>query len=266
MGLFALQCAGISKRIVAMSQQSAIEWTNHTFNPWWGCTKVSAGCTNCYAETLATRYGHTVWGPRAQRRLFGEKHWQETLKWNRMAQEVGEPARVFCASMADVFEDNPQIIKERLKLWTLIEETPWLQWQLLTKRPDNVLRMVPWQEIWPNNVWIGTSIENAQAAEQRLPFIQQIPAVVRFLSCEPLIGPLDDLDLTGIHWLIAGGESGSKHRPIAIEWVRVLRNRCREANVAFFFKQWGGIRSKSGGRELDGQYYSEFPNVPTPNF
>ncbi len=247
-----------------MSQQSAIEWTDHTFNPWWGCTKVSAGCTHCYAETLANRYGHGVWGPRAARRFFGQAHWQEPLKWNRAALQDQRPARVFCASMADVFEDNRTLDSERNKLWNLIEETPWLHWQLLTKRPENILAMVPWGESWPNNVWIGTSVENADAAEKRLPLLREVPAAIRFLSCEPLIGPLDDIDLSGIHWLIAGGESGPKHRPLDISWVRALRDRCQEANIAFFFKQWGGIRSKSGGRELDGLYWSQFPNVQIP--
>ncbi len=242
-----------------MSAQSAIEWTDHTFNPWWGCTKVSGGCTNCYAETLATRYGHTVWGPKAQRRFFGEKHWQEPLRWNRDAQEAGRPARVFCASMADVFEGNDSLNFQRQKLWALIQETPNLDWQLLTKRPENVLRMVPWGNEWPSNVWIGTSVESQQVAGERLAYLREVPAVVRFLSCEPLLGPLDDLDLSGIHWLIAGGESGPKHRPVNVGWLRSLRDQCLQTKVAFFFKQWGGYRAKSGGRLLDGQTWSQFP-------
>ncbi len=242
-----------------MSQQSAIEWTNHTFNPWWGCTKVSPGCTNCYAETLATRYGHTVWGPRSQRRFFGDHHWQEPLKWNRDAERIGVAARVFCASMADVFENNRALDGQRERLWNLIAETPWLHWQLLTKRPEHVLQMVPWGEVWPANVWIGTSVENQALADERLPHLNKLPATVRFLSCEPLLGPLDELDLTGIRWVIAGGESGTKHRPVKVEWIRSLRDRCIAHEVAFFFKQWGGRTSKSGGRELDGQFWSQFP-------
>lgn len=244
-----------------MSQQSAIEWTDHTFNPWWGCTKVSQGCKFCYAETLASRYGHGVWGPGAQRRFFGEKHWQEPLKWNRLAEQAGHPARVFCASMADVFEENETLDDERLKLWMLIETTPWLHWQLLTKRPEHVLDMVPWGDQWPINVWIGTSVENQDVADERIPLLQAIPAAVRFLSCEPLIGPIAGLDLTGIHWLIAGGESGMSHRPADPAWFRELRDQCQVARVAFFFKQWGGRTSKSGGRILDGQSWSEFPAV-----
>lgn len=248
-----------------MSQQSSIEWTDHTFNPWWGCTKVSSGCTNCYAETLANRYGHTVWGPRAERRLFGEKHWQEPLKWNRLAQEAGVPARVFCASMADVFEDNRKLDEERIKLWGLIADTPWLHWQLLTKRPEHVLQLAPWVNEWPKNVWLGTSVENQAAADYRVPLLQAIPAHIRFLSCEPLLGPIEHLDLQDIDWVIAGGESGMRHRPIDIEWIRSLRNRCVTSDVAFFFKQWGGIRSKTGGRLLDGREWSEFPHVDLPD-
>ncbi len=244
-----------------MSQQSAIEWTDHTFNPWWGCTKVSTGCTNCYAETLSNRYGHSVWGPRAERRFFGEKHWQEPLKWNSAAQQARQAAKVFCASMADVFEDNPKLSSEREKLWRLIQETPWLNWQILTKRPENILRLSPWHDDWPENVWIGTSVENQAVADQRLLHLRRVPAAVRFLSCEPLLGPIDDIDLVDIHWVIAGGESGPNYRPVKAEWIRSLRDRCVQMQVAFFFKQWGGRTSKSQGRELDGQTWSEFPTT-----
>ncbi|MBA3947566.1 MAG: phage Gp37/Gp68 family protein [Herpetosiphonaceae bacterium] len=242
-----------------MSQQSAIEWTDHTFNPWWGCIKVSQGCKHCYAENLAARYGHTVWGPTATRRTFGEKHWQEPLRWNRLAEQAGKHARVFCASMADVFEDYPALEGERQKLWALIGETPWLDWQLLTKRPQNVVEMAPWTTIWPTNVWIGTSVESQAAADERIPILQAIPAHVRFLSCEPLLRPIDKIDLTGIHWLIAGGESGAGARPCQPEWVRTLRDRCLTEGVPFFFKQWGGKTSKSGGHVLDGHVWHQFP-------
>ena len=243
-----------------MSQGSPIEWTHHTFNPWWGCTKVSLGCQNCYAESLSKRYGHTVWGAGVNRRFFSEKHWQEPLKWNKQARESGERARVFCASMADVFEDFSSLDAERNRLWNLINETPWLDWQLLTKRPENVLLMVPWGQKWPENVWIGTSVENQQVANLRVPILKAIPASIRFLSCEPLLGAIDTLDLTGIHWLIVGGESGHGHRPIEEEWVRQLRDNCVNSGVAFFFKQWGGRTSKSQGRILDHEEWAEFPS------
>lgn len=245
-----------------MAQQSAIQWTDHTFNPWWGCTKVSQGCKHCYAETLANRYGHGVWGPNTERRLFGDKHWAEPLRWNKSAAAANQRAKVFCASMADVFEDNPALDSERQKLWSLIAETPWLDWQLLTKRPQHVNVMVPWANDWPANVWIGTSIENTDAALERLPYIQRIPAAIRFLSCEPLIGPLQAIDLTHVQWVIAGGESGAGHRPCNPEWVRDLRDQCQDAGVAFFFKQWGGHTSKAGGRLLDGEIWNQFPDLP----
>ena len=179
-----------------MGQDSKIEWTHHTFNHWWGCIKVSPGCEHCYAETLSKRYGHSIWGPAktTQRRTFGEKHWVEPLKWDRLAQVSGERKRVFCASMADVFEDHPQLPSEREKLWALIEQTPMLDWLLLTKRPENVNRMLP--DMWelgglPSNIWIGTSVENQEQADKRIPELLKVPARVRFLSCEPLLGPVD---------------------------------------------------------------------------
>ncbi|MFN5515037.1 MAG: DUF5131 family protein [Cyanobacteriota bacterium] len=247
-----------------MSQQSPIEWTDHTFNPWWGCTKVSAGCAHCYAEAFSNRYGHSVWGPEAERRFFGEKHWQEPLRWNSAAQQARQRAKVFCASMADVFEDNPKLNPEREKLWRLIQQTPWLDWQILTKRPENILQMSPWHRHWPDNVWIGTSVENQLAADQRILHLKRVPAAIRFLSCEPLLGPINEINLVDIHWVIVGGESGPNFRPINVEWVRNLRDRCRERQVAFFFKQWGGRTSKSQGRELDGQIWSQFPIAAIP--
>jgi protein gp37 len=242
-----------------MSKGSPIEWTDHTFNPWWGCTKVSIGCQNCYAQTLARRFGYKLWGVDVERRLFGDKHWQEPLKWNKQAKESGERARVFCASMADVFEDFPSLDAERNKLWNLIGETPWLNWQLLTKRPENVLSMAPWSQEWPENVWVGVSVEDQTTANRRVPILKAIPAPIRFLSCEPLIGPVDTLDLEGIHWVIAGGESGRGYRLIEEEWVRKLRDNCVQSGVAFFFKQWGGTTSKSKGRTLDNEEWGEFP-------
>src|SRR5262249_16578930 len=161
-----------------------------TFNPWWGCIKVSAACDNCYAELWAKRMGHQLWGRDSSRRFFGETHWREPLVWNQEAQEAGRRERVFCASMADVFERRGELNNERLKLWTLIENTPNLDWLLLTKRPQNIHKIVPWGRDWPANVWVGTTVENQAEAEKRLPALLKTPAAVRFLSCEPLLGPL----------------------------------------------------------------------------
>lgn len=272
-----------------MGQQTAIEWTDHTFNPWWGCTKVSPGCTHCYAETWSSRYGHDIWGPRKPRRTFGEKHWQEPLKWHYAATQQGRRARVFCASMADVFEDNRGIEAEREKLWTLIAETPMLDWLLLTKRPENMMRFAPWGAQWPANVWAMTSVENQEQAEKRLPKLLTVPAVVRGLSIEPLLGPVDlERWLADIQWVIVGGESGPNARPMHPNWARSVRDQCHAAGVAFFFKQWGNwspsgdgrartfiiqgdelhehalmynVGKYSAGRLLDGQTWDEFPLV-----
>jgi len=290
-----------------MGTETAIGWTDHTFNPWWGCARVSPGCTHCYAESFAKRTGNDVWGKGNDRRRFGDKHWNEPLKWDRKATEDGVRRRVFCASMADVFEDRADHDEDRDRLWELIESTPHLDWQLLTKRPQNVLDMVPadwlggvedWSGWWPENVWIGTTVEDQERAEERIPELLAIPASVRFLSCEPLLGPVDLLnwavgwnrardhsirhathilgpygdgmdliecyDCTfdsarGIDWVICGGESGPKHRPINLEWARSLREQCDMAGVAFFFKQVGGRTPKAGGDLLDGEQYVAFP-------
>lgn len=223
-----------------MGQQSAIEWTDHTFNPWWGCTKVSPGCTHCYAETWSHRYGHDVWGLNKPRRTFGEQHWKEPLKWNRAAIEQGRRMRVFCSSMADVFEDNRSVEPERMKLWTLITETPMLDWLLLTKRPENMMRYTPWTDIWPANVWAMTSVETQEEAVKRIPLLAQIPSVVRGLSVEPLLGSVNlEPWLDTIQWVIVGGESGRDARPMNPAWVLRIRDQCAAAHIPFFFKQWG---------------------------
>src|ERR1035437_10015657 len=174
-----------------MGKNSSIEWTDHTFNPWWGCARVSPGCNNCYAEAWARRVGENIWGAKQDRRVFGEKHWGEPLKWNAEAQEQERRRRVFCASMADVFELRSDLDPWRVRLWNLIDENPWLDWLLLTKRPQNIENKVPWKNGWPDNVWLGATVENQKYADERLPILLQFPAKRRFLSCEPLLGPVD---------------------------------------------------------------------------
>jgi len=225
-----------------MGIETAISWCHHTFNVAWGCTKVSPACTNCYAEAWAKRAGHEVWGPQQPRRTFGEKHWSEPLKWNAAAQKAGERRRVFCSSMADVFEDHPTIAEERLKLWPLIEATPWLDWLLLTKRPENFNSFAPehWRKGWPTNAWPMTTAENQHFANIRIPELLKVPASVHGVSMEPLLEPvdlrqipyrntyvLDSLkgDVRGtitrdiyhigsnVSWVIVGGESGPNARP-----------------------------------------------------
>jgi protein gp37 len=224
-----------------MGKNSKIEWTHHTFNPWWGCTRVSAACKHCYAEAWAKRVGKQIWGPKAPRRFFGDTHWAGPWKWNQEAGKRGERARVFCASMADVFEARRDLNPWREKLWALIEGTPQLDWLLLTKRPERILQTVPWKAEWPQNVWIGTTVEDQESAELRLPHLARVPAVVRFISAEP---PLSELSIaswlgSSIDWVITGGESGPHARPSSPSWFRNLLIQCMHADVPFHFKQWG---------------------------
>lgn len=244
----------------------------YSFNPWWGCIKVSDECKFCYAEVLAKRWGYDIWGPAANtsRRFFGPKHWNEPRIWNAEAEKDGHRRNVFCASMADVFEDYPVLDTERTKLWNLIDTTPWLNWLLLTKRPENVVDMIPsrwWREgttpTLPDNVWIGTSAGTQAAANERIPILLEIPAVVRFVSCEPMLEPVDFTPwLSRIDWMICGGESGAGHRPFDPEWARNLRRQCFSMQghpVPFFFKQHGGQYHNSGGRLLDGREWNQMP-------
>lgn len=238
-----------------MAENSLIEWCNHTFNPWWGCTKVSAGCTNCYADALDHRTGGGHWGPTGDRRLT--KDWSGPRRWDRAAMESCRPHRVFCASMADVFDDHRSILPEwRDRLWDLIRETQHLDWLLLTKRPENIATMLPpdWGAGW-DNVWLGASVEDQTTADERIPHLLDVPAAKRFLSCEPLLGPVDlEKPIAGlprnywnywienfnpIDWVIVGGESGPKARPMHPDWARDLRDQCYDTGTAFFFKQWG---------------------------
>lgn len=271
-----------------MGANSKIEWTTHTFNPWWGCTKVSEACKNCYAEAWAKRLGQDVWGPKPQRRLMSDLHWKEPVKWDRAAIRSGQRPRVFCASMADVFEDREELIPHRARLFDLIEQTPNLDWLLLTKRPQNVLRLTRWGSIWPDNVWLGTTVELQERADELLPFLAQIPARVRFISAEPLLGPLkiERYLETVIDWVITGGESGPKARPASPRWFTDLHSQCMKHEVAFHFKQWGDwapgdganlpairmalaqdgtpmfrLGKKQAGRTLDGALHDGLPRL-----
>ncbi len=224
-----------------MAQNSGIEWTEHTFNPWWGCTKVSGACRGCYALTGAKRLGYDIWGPLADRRFFGDHHWMQPALWNARAEANGVRARVFCASMSDVFEERAELDPVRTKLWSLIEATPHLDWLLLTKRPHLVTSMVGWSSGWPANAWIGTTVEDQACADKRLTHLTEIPAIGRFISAEPLQGPLDIFGWLdrAIDWVIAGGESGPKAAPSSPRWFRDLRDQCDAVGTPFFFKQWG---------------------------
>jgi len=259
-----------------MGANSTIEWTTHTFNPWWGCTNVSPACDHCYAELLAKRRGFRVWGPGAFIRQLSDAHWREPLKWNERATRASDRPRVFCASMADVFEGRPEQAPLRERLWKIVVATPNLDWLLLTKRPGKIAELVPWQEAWPRNVWVGTTAENQEWTDKRLPHLLALPAIVRFVSVEPLLGPVDlSTFLHGerrIDWVIVGGESGAAARPMNAGWVRAVRDQCVAAGVPLHFKQWGtfGPRNgsdglvrlgkKSAGRSLDGRTWDQLPN------
>lgn len=265
-------------------QETKIEWADHTFNPWVGCTKVSAGCQNCYAEALMDhRFGRVEWGPKGERKRTSDANWRLPLKWNRQAEREGRRYRVFCASLADVFEDNEQVARWQAELFGLIAETPHLDWLLLTKRPENVMDIVPmlwhseptwdggWEYVdqWPRNVWIGTSVENQEQANKRIPELLKIPAHYRFLSMEPLLGPVEfaqvpgfnrmRLDLSG-WWVIVGGESGQRARPMSLEWVRSIRDQCSAANAPFFFKQKITNGRKESLPMLDGKRHFASPS------
>jgi protein gp37 len=275
-------------------KDSKIEWTHHTFNPWWGCVRMSPACKHCYAETFSHRFGLELWGKAADRRFLSDSYWRQPLAWDRHAEASGARARVFCASMADVFEDRRDLDLVRQRLWALIERTPNLDWLLLTKRPDVVGDLVPWVDEWPANVWLGTTIENQKWADRRAPLLVQHPAAVRFVSCEPLLGPVDirpwlaASDGARIDWVIAGGESGHHARPTNPEWFTALRDQCRAHGIAFHFKQWGNWRpiaatlvnghrsrtlqttegepihlvnigKKAAGRRLDGREWNQLP-------
>jgi protein gp37 len=224
-----------------MGEKTGITWCHHTFNPWWGCTRISPGCDNCYADAWARRTGFKLWdgGPR---RFFGQTHWDEPLKWNAAAAEAGERRRVFCGSMCDVFErTGSELTAARVDLFRLIQDTRFLDWLLLTKRPENISEIVPerWRDGWPSNIWIGTTVEN-QDALARCDWLLQCPASVRFLSCEPLLGRLRFANFDGIHWIIVGCEKLPRNLPgrrCELAGIRDLVMQARAAGVAVFVKQ-----------------------------
>lgn len=289
-------------------KNTGIEWAHHTFNPWWGCQRVSPGCENCYAEAFDHRLGGEHWGPGSPRKLQSDRYWLAPLDWDRAAQLAGRRDRVFCASMADVFEDQPELDRLRRKLFDLIRATPHLDWLLLTKRPESFVAMLPWRPAddgplrwgapWPN-VWLGVTAENQQWADRRIPVLLRTPAVKRFVSYEPALGPVsfdlpscpngcqeqlgrdtvlwaddvescrhcgEELGLAGwlgsIDWVIAGAESGPGRRPMDEQWIRDVRDECAHAGTAFFYKQrvdGEGRGTKVSLPMLDSQRWAEVP-------
>ncbi len=272
-----------------MGTDTRIEWADHTFNPWTGCQAVSPACDHCYAEAQAKRNTATFggWGPHAERKRTSESYWRQPLKWNSEARRAATRPRVFCASMADIM-DKAAPLAWFIDALDLMRITQHLIWLLLTKRPQLIRRrledalahlakgtdrgdLIEWIALWldghpPENVWLGTTVENQAEADRRIPHLLAMPAAKRFLSCEPLLGPLDLIDIqwpstrakfpdtddlsdsrcalrkiegTRIDWVIAGGESGPKARPSHPDWFRSLRDQCQAADIPFFFKQWG---------------------------
>lgn len=275
-----------------MAEDSAIEWTDHTFNPWIGCQKISPACKNCYAEVSTPARtlragGLEVWGPAAstERKRTSRANWLKPLAWNRAAERAGTRIKVFCASLADVFEEHPALVEWRRELFALIEKTPLLDWQLLTKRPENLRHMLPslWLT-WPRpNVWLGTTVEDRASACARIPELLATPAAVHFLSCEPLLEALDLENTTdgerceecgesvrtnflnatqscactiegaepiacyAIGWVIVGGESGPGARPFDLAWARSIVDQCSTYETPVFVKQLGARPEMSPG-------------------
>ena len=266
--------------VKTMAKQTGIAWTDSTFNPWWGCTKVSPGCDNCYANALDKRFGGDHWGVGKDRRRTGQKNWNQPIKWNREAEASGTRSRVFCASMADVF-DNEIPEEWRADLFNLIRETPHLDWILLTKRIGNVAKMLPkdWDDGWPN-VWLLISVVNQEEVDRDCPKLRNTPAAVRGLSVEPQSGPIDfaatsrddlpayhwETELESLNWIICGAESGPGRRLFNLDWARTLRDQCQALDVPFFLKQIPGDTHKGviETPELDGRQWVEFPQSVRP--
>lgn len=239
-----------------MADKSAIEWTEATWNPVTGCSQVSPGCAHCYAKTFAERFRGVPGHPYEQGfdlRLWPERL-EQPLKWAR-------PRMIFVNSMSDLFHENISV-DYISQVFDVMGRAQQHTFQILTKRHQRLAELAP-ALTWYPNVWMGVSIENRRFVE-RADYLREVDAAVRFISAEPLVGPLEGLDLSGIAWLIAGGESGHKHRPVKIDWLRDLRDHCVDQGVAYFFKQWGGHRPKSGGRLLDGRTWDEMPTGRVP--
>jgi protein gp37 len=242
-----------------MAARAAIEWTHVSWNPVTGCSKVSPGCAHCYAERMARRL-QAMGQPRYARGFEVVAHDESLelpLRWKK-------PREVFVTSMGDLFHDD---VPEGfiVRVFDVMRRAQQHRFQLLTKRSRRLAEMSS-QLPWPPNVWAGVTAERADC-QWRIADLRQTPAAIKFLSLEPLLGPIEPLDLEGIDWVIVGGESGARARPMDGDWVRSIRNQCVSSGVAFFFKQWGGVHRRSGGRELDGRLWSEKPaaiDVPSP--
>jgi protein gp37 len=235
-----------------MGDKSPIEWTDATWNPSTGCSKVSPGCKNCYAERLSQRL-QKMGNPKYRHGFRFTLHrdaLELPLSWKR-------PRKIFVNSMSDLFHESmPEAFLRRC--FEVMEKADWHSYQILTKRPDRMLAFAEDYGDIPGHIWFGTSVELAMY-KSRIETLKAVKAKIKFISFEPLLGPIGDVDLRGISWAIVGGESGPNHRPIEARWVREIRKQCKRQKVSFFFKQWGGRTAKSGGRTLDGREWDEYP-------
>jgi protein gp37 len=249
-----------------MAYKSNIGWTDGTFNPWIGCQKAGEGCDNCYAAAFNHRLGQTDFEKGSKPRLLSDGNWQKPISWNKKASAAGERYLVFAGSMCDWADKNADD-EVRARFWELIRATPMIQWQLLTKRAPNIAKYLP--EDWGNgykNVSLGVTVENKRQGLRRMDMLKEIPASVRFVSVEPLLEPLGKINLTGIDWVIVGGESGAKARPMQVAWVDEVYQASLEHECPFFFKQWGtygedGVRRsvKENGELYRGREIKQFP-------
>lgn len=253
-----------------MAETTNISWAHSTFNPWVGCTQISPGCDHCYAKALVEgRFARARWGQREPRSRTSKENWAMPRRWERQAEAFhaahGCRRRVFCASLADVF-DNAVDPQWRADLWSLIRETQHLDWLILTKRIGNAAAMLPddWGDGY-RNVWLGATVVNQEEADRYIPTLLSTPALLRWLSIEPLLGRIDlrspCIGQAGIDWVIVGGESGPDPRSMRPEWVSFLRRQCHTLNIPFFFKQWGGSDKDHGGSLIDGREIKEVPGV-----
>jgi protein gp37 len=232
-------------------KNSTIQWTAHTFNPWWGCAKLSPGCNRCYAEGLAKRFEGAIWGPTANRRFFGRKHWAEPVAWDKAAKAAGKRHRVFCASMCDIMEDRRVLDPARAQLFELIERTPCLDWLLLTKRPANFKTLLPahWLTCPRPNVWLMATVEQNTMMTRILDLIS-VPAVIHGISYEPALDLLDLSSplLSALDWIIVGGESGAGARPFDAAWAMDIVKRFAGSKTMVFVKQMGTNAVLNGQR------------------
>lgn len=246
-----------------MADTTGISWTDHTHNEWWGCSSpAGAGCEHCYAARLDHRTGGQHFGIGTRPRLTTAQNRNKPYRWNGDAVAAGVRQKVFCGSMMDVFDKHAPA-GARDALWEKIKATTSLDWQLLTKRPGNIHRMLPsdWGEHGYGNVWLGVTVENRRSGLRRLAQLRSLPARTRFLSIEPLLEDLGSIDLAGIHWVIVGGESGPGFRAMERTWADRVIAQCREQGISVFFKQWGGTGHDAGGCLLDGIEIKEWPKA-----